>query len=155
MLWWTQTLTTKDCKGPQTNMPENVGSIKTWSAKMKSRHIKFCKQNTAMLIVLREPAPGQVGRLVKERKKLVKKGRNYLYHSISYHIHPYALEFAAFHNGIIRTWKIKLVKYVNMKNKKTDGAGLLKWSWTFIQCYSEFHNLLRTIIRQLHAKSKG
>ena len=30
-----QTLTTKDCKGPQTNMPENVGSIKTWSAKMK------------------------------------------------------------------------------------------------------------------------
>ena len=24
-----QTLTTKDCKGPQTNMPENVGSIKT------------------------------------------------------------------------------------------------------------------------------
>ena len=49
-----QTLTTKDCKGPQTNMPENVGSIKTWSAKMKSRHIKFFKQNTAMLIVLRE-----------------------------------------------------------------------------------------------------
>ena len=44
-----QTLTTKDCKGPQSNMPENVGSIKTWSAKMKSRHIKFCKQNTAML----------------------------------------------------------------------------------------------------------
>ena len=32
-----QTLTTKDCKGPQTNMPKNVGSIKTWSAKMKSR----------------------------------------------------------------------------------------------------------------------
>ena len=24
-----QTLTTKDCKGPQTNMPKNVGSIKT------------------------------------------------------------------------------------------------------------------------------
>ena len=24
-----QTLTTKDCKGPQTNMPQNVGSIKT------------------------------------------------------------------------------------------------------------------------------
>ena len=35
-------------------MPENVGSIKTWSAKLKSRHIKFCKQNTVMLIVLRE-----------------------------------------------------------------------------------------------------
>ena len=35
-------------------MLENVGSIKTWSAKRKSRHIKFCKQNTAMLIVLRE-----------------------------------------------------------------------------------------------------
>ena len=49
-----QTLTTKDCKGPQTNMPEKVGSIKTWSAKMKSRHIKFCKQNTAILIVRRE-----------------------------------------------------------------------------------------------------
>ena len=49
-----QTLTIKDCKGPQTNMPKNVGSIKTWSAKMKSRHIKFCKQNTAILIVLRE-----------------------------------------------------------------------------------------------------
>ena len=30
-------------------MPENVGSIKTRSAKMKSRRIKFCKQNTAML----------------------------------------------------------------------------------------------------------
>ena len=30
-----QTWTTKDCKGPQTNMPKNVGSIKTWSAKMK------------------------------------------------------------------------------------------------------------------------
>ena len=29
-----QTLTTKDCKGPQTNMPKNVGSIKTWSAKI-------------------------------------------------------------------------------------------------------------------------
>ena len=39
-----QTLTTKDCKGLQTNMPKNVGSMKTWSAKMKSRHIKFCKQ---------------------------------------------------------------------------------------------------------------
>ena len=37
-----QTLTTKDCKGPQTKMPKNVGSIKTWSAKIKSRHIKFC-----------------------------------------------------------------------------------------------------------------
>ena len=49
-----QILTTKDCKGPQTNMPKNVGSIKTWSAKMKSRHIKFCKENTAMLIVLRK-----------------------------------------------------------------------------------------------------
>ena len=24
-----QTLTTMDCKGPQTNMPKNVGSIKT------------------------------------------------------------------------------------------------------------------------------
>ena len=24
-----QTLTTKDCKGPQTNMPKNVGSINT------------------------------------------------------------------------------------------------------------------------------
>ena len=24
-----QTFTTKDCKGPQTNMPENVGSVKT------------------------------------------------------------------------------------------------------------------------------
>ena len=24
-----QTLTTRDCKGPQTNMPEDVGSIKT------------------------------------------------------------------------------------------------------------------------------
>ena len=24
-----QTLTIKDCKGPQTNMPKNVGSIKT------------------------------------------------------------------------------------------------------------------------------
>ena len=24
-----QTLTTRDCKGPQTNMPKNVGSIKT------------------------------------------------------------------------------------------------------------------------------
>ena len=24
-----QTLTTKDCKGPQTNMPKNIGSIKT------------------------------------------------------------------------------------------------------------------------------
>ena len=34
---------------------------------------------------------------------LVKKGRNRLYHSISYHIHPYALEFAAFHKGIITT----------------------------------------------------
>ena len=40
-----QTLTTRDCKGPQTNMPKNVGSIKTWSAKMNSRHIKFCNQN--------------------------------------------------------------------------------------------------------------
>ena len=49
-----KTLTTKDSKGPQTNMPRNVGSIKTWSAKMTSRHIKLCKQNTAMLIVLRE-----------------------------------------------------------------------------------------------------
>ena len=29
-----------------------VQSIKTWSAKITSRHIKFCKQNTAMLIVL-------------------------------------------------------------------------------------------------------
>ena len=58
-----QTLTTKDCKGPQTNMPENVGSIKTWSAKMKSRHIKFCKQNTAMLIVLRENFPVYLHRL--------------------------------------------------------------------------------------------
>ena len=29
------TLTTRDCKGPQTNMPKNVlGSIKTWSAKI-------------------------------------------------------------------------------------------------------------------------
>ena len=35
-------------------MPKNVGSIKTLSAKMTSKHIKFCKQNTAMLIVLRE-----------------------------------------------------------------------------------------------------
>ena len=35
-------ITTKDCKGPQTNMPKNVGSIKTWSAKIASRHIKFC-----------------------------------------------------------------------------------------------------------------
>ena len=25
-----------------------------WSAKMKSKHIKFCKQNTTMLIVLRK-----------------------------------------------------------------------------------------------------
>ena len=24
-----QTLTTRDCKGPQTNMPKNVGSVKT------------------------------------------------------------------------------------------------------------------------------
>ena len=24
-----QTLTTRDCKGPQTNMPKNIGSIKT------------------------------------------------------------------------------------------------------------------------------
>ena len=24
-----QTLTTRDCNGPQTNMPENVGSVKT------------------------------------------------------------------------------------------------------------------------------
>ena len=39
-----QTLTTKDCKGPQTNMPENAGSINTWSAKIKSRHIKFCSR---------------------------------------------------------------------------------------------------------------
>ena len=36
-------------------MPKKGGSIKTWSAKMKSRHIKFCNQNhAAMLIVLRE-----------------------------------------------------------------------------------------------------
>ena len=26
-----KTLTTRDCKGPQTNMSKNVGSIKTWS----------------------------------------------------------------------------------------------------------------------------
>ena len=32
LLYLIQTLTTKDCKGPQTNMPENVGSIKTWSS---------------------------------------------------------------------------------------------------------------------------
>ena len=32
-----QILTTKDCKGQQTNVPKNVGSIKTRSAKMKSR----------------------------------------------------------------------------------------------------------------------
>ena len=37
-----QTLTTKDCRGPQTNMPKNVGSIKTWPAKMKSRHLDSC-----------------------------------------------------------------------------------------------------------------
>ena len=30
-----QTLTTRDCKGPQTNMPKNVGSIKTWSENIK------------------------------------------------------------------------------------------------------------------------
>ena len=30
-----QTLTTKDCKGPQTNMPKNVVCMKTWSAKIK------------------------------------------------------------------------------------------------------------------------
>ena len=35
-----QTSTTKDCKGPQTHTPKNVGSINTWSAKMISRHIK-------------------------------------------------------------------------------------------------------------------
>ena len=29
-------------------MPKNVGSIKTLSAKMTSKHVKFCKQNTAM-----------------------------------------------------------------------------------------------------------
>ena len=34
-----QTLTTKDCKEVQTNMPKNVGSMKTWSAKMKSLDI--------------------------------------------------------------------------------------------------------------------
>ena len=54
MMIMIQTLTAKDCKGLQTNMPKNVGSTKTLSAKLKSRHIKFCKQNTAMLIVLRE-----------------------------------------------------------------------------------------------------
>ena len=54
MIIMIQTLTTKDCKGLQTNMPKNVGSTKTLSAKLKSRHITFCKQNTAMLIVLRE-----------------------------------------------------------------------------------------------------
>ena len=54
MMIMIQTLTTKDCKGLQTNMPKNVGSTKTYSAKLKSRYIKFCKQNTAMLIVLRE-----------------------------------------------------------------------------------------------------
>ena len=60
---------------------------------------------------------------------LVKKGRNYLiYHSISYHIHSYddqmTLEFAAFQKGIITTWKIKLVKYIYMKNNKADRARL-------------------------------
>ena len=34
--------------------PERRILIKTWSAKITSRHIKFCKQNTAMLIVLRK-----------------------------------------------------------------------------------------------------
>ena len=43
---------TKDCKGPHTNMPKHVGSIKTWSAKITSRQFKFCRQNTAILIVL-------------------------------------------------------------------------------------------------------
>ena len=33
-------------------MPKHVGSIKTWSAKITSRQFKFCKQNTAILIVL-------------------------------------------------------------------------------------------------------
>ena len=30
---WAFSLASKDCKGPQTNMPKNVGSTKTWSAK--------------------------------------------------------------------------------------------------------------------------
>ena len=29
IMYKVQTLTTKECKGPQTNMPKNVGSIKT------------------------------------------------------------------------------------------------------------------------------
>ena len=33
-------------------MPKNVGTIKTWSAKITSRQFKFCKQSTAILIVL-------------------------------------------------------------------------------------------------------
>ena len=40
-MYWTviiklkvQTLTIKDCKRPQTNVPKNAGSIKTWSAKI-------------------------------------------------------------------------------------------------------------------------
>ena len=31
-----QTLTTRDCKGPQTNMPKNVGSLKTWGPFLES-----------------------------------------------------------------------------------------------------------------------
>ena len=29
-----QTLSTKDCKGPQTNMPKNVGSMKTFAVRL-------------------------------------------------------------------------------------------------------------------------
>ena len=32
--YYLQTLTTRDCKRPQTNMAKNVGSVKTWSAKI-------------------------------------------------------------------------------------------------------------------------
>ena len=54
-----QTLTTKDCKGPQTDMPKNVGSIKTWSAKMKSRRIFFPRVFSACCAILTSPKEGE------------------------------------------------------------------------------------------------
>ena len=35
-----QTLTTRACNGTQANMPKNVGSVKTWSAKIKKECLK-------------------------------------------------------------------------------------------------------------------
>ena len=123
-LWWNKVQTLI------TNVPKNIGSIKIWPAKITSRHIKFCKQNTAMLILLRENLLCKTSTRLKTERGCSHR-QMFRYHDEI----PYAEDI------------ISLILFNSWKTKRTETAKAESWQQQTQRRFFPVESKIRVLFR--------